>query len=233
MEYIDIDLKTILEKGKRLGSKSSNKNADLSAPILYDGLVYKFFLQSPTRKEKLILQLEKLHLKYLSKIQGLFRTTERRGFIYQYSTSPLLAEKLGTNISFQDRLKYISGLIATRNILDQNGLLYFDYHSENFLAGKDIEVIDIDNIISNRISNRVAIDRYFIELLLSIFMNFDISINGDNSYLYDLFYKYFDGNINLYGDEFDMDSILNIFAKMNEEDALELQNEVLKVSVGV
>lgn len=79
MEYIDIDLKTILEKGKRLGSKSSNKNADLSAPILYDGLVYKFFLQSPTRKEKLILQLEKLHLKYLSEIQGLFRTTERRG----------------------------------------------------------------------------------------------------------------------------------------------------------
>jgi len=230
MEYMDVDFERILVQGKRLGNSYQTGKIDCNSPVLCDDLVYKFFLQSPTKKERLILQLEKLHLRYLSKIRGLFMANGKKGYIYEYSISPLLADKLRSSISFQDRLRYIEELIKTRSILDQNGLTYFDYHSANILAGNDIEMIDVDSIKSNRINNRVAIDRYFIELLVSIFMNFDITFNDDNSYLYDLFYRFFNGSINMFDNEFDMDTIYDTFLKMNIGDALELQSEVKRTA---
>lgn len=230
MEYQTVDYETLLMYGKKLGNKYQEKDNDCNSPILYDGLVYKFFLQLPTRKEKLILQLEKLHLKYLSEIRGLFIANGKKGYDYKYSTSPILTEKLGTDISFSQRLKYIDGLITTREILDQNGLSFFDYHSANFIAGDDIQMLDIDSIKSNKVNNRTVIDRYFLELLLSIFMNFDISFNEDNSNLYAIFYKFFNGEINFYSDEFDMDAIFNNLVKMNIGNAEELRSEVIRAA---
>ncbi len=230
MEYKEIDYETLLLYGKRLGNKYQEKDDNCNSPILYDGLVYKFFLQSPTIKEKLILQLEKLHLKYLCEIRGLFIANGKKGYDYIYSPSPILADKLRTDISFEQRLRYINGLITTRKVLDQNGLSFLDYHSANFLAGDDIQMVDIDSIESNKANNRTVIDRYFLELLISIFMNFDITFNEDNSNLYALFYRFSNGAINLYSDDFDIETIFNNLAKMNMEDADELRSEVMRAA---
>lgn len=61
-------------------------------------------------------------------------------------------------------------------------------------------------------------------------MNFDISFNEDNSNLYAIFYRFFNGEINFYSDEFDMDAIFNNLVKMNIGDAEELRSEVIRAA---
>ncbi len=57
-------------------------------------------------------------------------------------------------------------------------------------------------------------------------MNYDISFNGDNSYLYGLFHKFFAGKINLYSDEFNIQDIFDKLVSMSLSDAENLREEV-------
>ncbi len=70
--------------------------------------------------------------------------------------------------NFSKRLNYINGLVITNEELMNNGLIYFDYHSANFVAGNNIRFLDNDSIKPNTMANITRTNQYLIELMLSI-----------------------------------------------------------------
>lgn len=230
MEYVDVDYDKLSTFGTKLSNSYQEKKDFKTAPILYDGLVYKFLWKGIKKKEQILLQLKQLELEYLVKLRNFFNARGNIGYIYEYDKSPLLSDVLKSSISLDKRFKYIQGLLTTHNILAREGLVYFDYHSANVLAGPNIRLLDIESIIRTTINNIVAIKRYLLELMISIFINKDLTFNADNSYLYELFAKFFDEYDAFFGIDFSLDKFFEKILAKTSGDAEELRADVIKLS---
>ncbi len=215
MNYVEENYDEIKEKGIAL--KNAYQGVGSNPPILYNGLVYKPFTTKVRKKEKLILQLEKLNLEYLAKIRGIFTYKGKvQGYMYQYVQGKLLRDWLEKDMPFDIRQKLIEELVLTDETLISNGLNYFDYHTANMLVRDDIKLIDIDSITKINIYNRLCTKRFLFDLIISIYANYDITFNQDNVPYLGIMSDFLD--INCY-DELNFNEILNaLFKKSNGED---------------
>lgn len=185
-------------------------------PILFDGNVYKFFNSEEKDLAKILLMLEKLKLRYLSIIKGFIKENGSiKGYVYEYDDSPLLKDVLWA-LPQKRRFTYILQIILTDKALKKNGLTYFDWHTANILAGGSIRLIDIDSIKPRDILSESDISYYLFELLISIYIKYDITFNKDNSDLYGLFSLYFDMPELLIREEIDF---RKLFARMLKRDS--------------
>lgn len=226
MENFQVQYKELLKEGKVLKPSYKKFGSDYGFPVLKDGLVYKP-LES-NFQVRLILEFAELGLKNLVKIRGLYNGNQ--GYVYEYD-EPLLKVKLGEMIKLEQRLKWIYDLIVTHEEFLKRGYLYYDYHSENVIGSDDIKLLDIDgakDINSVNPTKRHA-DSYLLELLFSIFVNYDFTLQGDNSNLYVLF-RFFLGQVNLIP-ESDL-NFLEIFEKMTQKSAGEIdefREEIIRI----
>lgn len=207
------------DKIAKLGVSLSNPYQDISykPPILYQGIVYKPFLKSLKKKEELILKLDKLNLKYLINIKGMLRVQNRtEAYLYQYEKGELLKKYLERDEPFLERWKLIEEIFLTDKALVREGLTYFDYHSANLVVNQDIKFLDIDSIIKITRFNRNKIKRFLLELIVSIYINFDLTFNWDNTHYLGILSEFLD--INCY-DEVDIEKIINaLYVKNKGED---------------
>ena len=162
----------------------------------------KELLKDKKKKEELILKLDKLNLKYLINIKGMLRVQNRtEAYLYQYEKGELLKKYLERDEPFLERWKLIEEIFLTDKALVREGLTYFDYHSANLVVNQDIKFLDIDSIIKITRFNRNKIKRFLLELIVSIYINFDLTFNWDNTHYLGILSEFLD--INCY-DELDM-----------------------------
>ncbi|MCM1052829.1 MAG: hypothetical protein NC483_02490 [Ruminococcus sp.] len=227
MTYIDVDYNELHERGKILGNPYQEGKDIHMAPILLDGYVYKPFLNGAKKKEKLIELLKKLNWEYLASIIGIYH--DHRGYVYEYNANNLLKDALKSYVEFDRRLEYMDQILRTDEFLVDKGLTFFDYHSANILVGKSICLLDEDSIISANSNNRRRIKEYLLELMISIFINYDLTFNGDNSCYYGLLVKFF--NDPTLVDRYDID-LRNLFDKMTKKtsgEIEELKEEIIRL----
>jgi len=115
------------------------------------------------------------------------------------------------------------------NITSHNSADVYAKMQYDSVLGDDYTFYRTSVVTNNEVGALVATD---LCLVLSIPSegNFDITFNEDNSNLYALFYRFSNGAINLYSDDFDIETIFNNLAKMNMEDADELRSEVMRAA---
>lgn len=218
MEYINVDYQALQERGKVLSNPYQEQKIITASPILLDGYVYKPFVTGVKKKEKMIELLKKLNWDYLARIIGLYH--DHKGYVYQFSNKPLLKDALTKYIEVDRRLKYIDQILRTDEFLVSNGVTFFDYHSANILVGKSICLLDEDSIKAVNSENRRRIKEYLLELMLSIFINYDLTFNGDNSCYLELVASFFDDYTIL--DSYDL-QLRQIFDKMLNKSSGEIE----------
>ncbi len=186
----------------------------LKPPILYKGNVYKPFLKGLKKKEKLILKLDKLNLDYLLNIKGMLKVNGQvEAYFYKYEEGKLLKKYLEDDEPFIERWKLIEEIFLTDKALVKEGLTYFDYHTANLVVNQDIKFLDIDSIIKLTSFNRERIKRYLLELIISIYINYDLTFNVDNTVYLGILSDFL--NINCY-EEIDIEKIINVLFNKNQ-----------------
>lgn len=217
MIYKDYSYEELVILGTILKSPYIAEHRSIKHPILFDGNVYKFFPRKNKNCEKILLLLEKLELKYLSKINGFIGSNDRcGGYFYQYDASPLLKDEL-ENISQNQRLIFIMELIYTHHFLKERGLIYFDYHTANVLVNTSIRLIDVDSIVPKYQVRELEIDYYLFELLISIYLKYDLTFNKDNSNLYSLFASFFEMPEIIRGENLNFLELFDAMVKKNHD----------------
>lgn len=190
MKYFDVDYDALFRNGKSLKKGNVLEQRKFNVPILLEGVVYKPFRFEEDKKARIILELEKLRLKHLVHVKGLSR--DGKCFLYDYEAHRVLAKKLREDVSLDKRLNWIRDIIATHEELKVNNLLYVDYHSGNFLAQQEITFLDVDSIEYLRGDTLLkVIEEFLLELLISIYVNYDLTSCDDNCDLYYLFSEFF------------------------------------------
>ncbi len=228
MTYIDVDYEELERRGKLL-SNPYQQGKDLSgAPILLDGYVYKPFLKSAKKKEKMIELLKELNWQYLSHIIGIYN--DHRGYIYKYNPNNLLKDALKSYIEMDKRLTYLDQILKTDEFLVSNGITFFDYHAANVLIGESICLLDEDSIIKANNNNRQRIKKYLLELMVSIFINYDLTFNGDNCCYYELLAKFFNDPSLIDGYDLDLRNIFDKMLQKTSSEVDELQDSIIKLS---
>ncbi len=222
MEYIEKSYEDIAKLGARLGNPYQDMGS--RPPILYNGLVCKPFLKNRKKKEKLILKLDKLNLNYLINIRGILKINGKaEAFLYEYERGALLKKYLEQEEPYKERWKLIEEIFLTDEALVKEGLTYFDYHTANLIVNKDIKFLDIDSIIKITRFNRVKIKRFLLELIVSIYINFDLTFNWDNTHYLGVLSEFLD--INCY-DELDMLKIINALYNKHMGEDIELRERI-------
>ena len=208
---------------KKVGQKLGNKR--LAYPVLYKGIVYKTFdvqkdyfklSELYREKERLMLTLDKLNLKYLTKVRSILTNKNKPyGYTYEYNDSPIMKDYLETKHNLKTRLTYISEILETHEKLLAANLSYIDYHSGNFLMDKEIIFIDIDSIIDKNTFKAKYIKEYLFTLIISIYLNYDLTSTVDLAPYLDILSDYFDTS--LY--DFDLLDLHKVFEEMLTKDA--------------
>ena len=137
-----------------------------------------------------------------------------------------MKDYLETYHPLSERLNYISEIIKTHEALLQADLTYIDYHSGNFLMDKQVIFIDIDSIINKNAFSFHYIQEYLFTLILSLFLNYDITDTPDLAPYYNILCSYFN-TPHLY--EYDLLDLNKIFAEMTKKDEASIPLLVRKI----
>jgi len=182
MEYLPVDYEALKQRGKNL---SSYKMIHEDTPILLDGMVYKIFEEYfDDEKASVFDFLERWDSPFLMKILYLLVSNNSViGYAYSFDKTPTLKKQLNTSLPLEKRLLYIRELLDVDRWLTQRGLLYSDYHSDNFLACEHIRYLDLESIMKSTMLQRQWVEGYLLELIMSIYLNYDITARPDNSNL--------------------------------------------------
>lgn len=226
MEFLTIDSKTLENEGQILKPPFKYQNESKPLPILLNGLVYKPFSKKDSEKAwqiELITKLEKLAIKQLAHIKGLYNNNF--GYVYYFNSDPVLYNALNCYIALEKRLRWIHDLIEVYIKLNEHGLKYFDYHSSNILVGDSITLLDIDGI--KRKFNARELAEYLLELLVSILINFDLTSNYSNFKLYELFSKFFNEPKILSEENLDFMKLFDCIVSKNTGEVTEFREDVL------
>ncbi len=230
MTYREIQEKELEQFSSLEDLEQINTKKDSKVFIIGD-TVYKLLLRGAKKKEKILLKAMSLELKYLTRIRDFItRNGKVYGYTYDYDQNPLLREALLGEISIQQRLKYIEEILTTNNALRDSNLTFYDWHSQNVLAGEHVKLIDIDDIRNSTPSINSNADYYLFDLLVSIFINTDLTFNDDNSYLYNLLSSYFNESSILDHDTPNFDRIYNAMTSSSPNMINDLEQEVRRLA---
>ena len=181
-----IEEKIIYQKGielsEYLGEKLCNKESDL---FVYEGNVVKII-----RKD--LIESRKEQIKFFHNNKQYFPIPmldiyKEEMKIYGYSTTlyeniPTMYDFLWSNVSLKERKKLAMELLKLALKLEKNNLMFFDWHSCNFLVSNKLIFLDFDScekFSSYWIDScRKALLELILSLLNGIDLDFDIINKG-------------------------------------------------------